>query len=178
MSSTQNSIIAACAIAMTAFIGWLVFSVKPPTEIPPVQNYPLNMEVTSYMGNPELEEDFVPTQLNDKLISIFHSVVYNEKENNYVYTYRISYLGKQKCLLAWEVINQIFSLDKNVDLIPLEPEKTVEFKISSNIPPVLVMGNAWIYKAKELNDKNTIWEMFELNSQSGPLPQITPLRPN
>lgn len=184
LNNPQGTILATCAVILTILIAWMIFRepAKPSQTPNYFPNYPLNMDFTSYLGQSNLEESFVPEGLGDKLISVFHSVTYDEKELNYVYNYRISFIGKQKCYLAWEVLDQILNQEKekisintppktdSPSLIALEPNVTLEFKLISNSPPILSTGIAWIYKAKELNDKNTIWELIKLNAQPGPLP--------
>lgn len=177
----QNTILATCAVILTCLIGWFILSQPTKPNVSPhyVPNYPLNMDVTSYIGKPDLDEEFVSKDLSDKLISVFHNVTYDEKELKYIYNYKISFSGKKKCYLAWEILDQMLNNNVTVDvppkadapaLVALEPGVVREFKITSNSPPILGNGTAWIYKSKKLSDDNVIWELIKLNSQPGPLP--------
>lgn len=143
----------------------------PPTYPP---NYPLNMDVTAYIGNPNLEESFVPIALADKVISVCSKVTYDEKTNQFNYQYKISTVAKETCFLSWEILDRVLNngnlLTSNNNNLPkmveLDPEKTLEFSLTSSLGPALYEGNAWIYKKKSDH-----WELIPLKAQPGPLPR-------
>lgn len=183
-----QTILVACVVIMTGVLVWMAIShpiptlttpgwqqqVLPPTSAYP-PNYPLNMEITSYIGRPDLDESFVPANTGDKLISVVHKVTYDESVHRFVYHYKISFIGKEKCFLSWELLDRVFNSSQNStplnSLIELEPEKIREFSMQSEEPPALYEGFAWIYKKKILQDKSETWELIRLNAQPGPLPR-------
>lgn len=153
---------------------------KPPANLTPLippsypPNYPLNMDVTAYIGGPELDDEFVASELKDKLISVCSKVTYNEIDKNFVYNYKISTVSKEPYFLSWEILDRVLNnsklLDNNSNLLPkmvqLSPEKTLEFSLVSSLPPALYEGQAWIYKQKDNH-----WELIPLKAQPGPLPR-------
>ncbi len=172
----MNKLISYIQIAvMAALIVILITRIPPATQVQPVQiqkpqtqlqllNYPLSQEVTTYIGKRDLEESFVAPDLADKLISVVHKVVYDEPSKQFNYTYKLSYVGKVKCFLNWQLLDRINNTE--LSLLELEPSKTYEFTMSSPKPPVITEGSVWLYK-----QKGTLWELVRLQSQIGPLPK-------
>jgi len=180
-------ILTACAVIATGVLLWYVLSSVPQQtarQIPQQQNlppnYPLNMEITSYIGKPELDAAFVAEGMGDKLISFLHKVTFDNDKRVYVYDYKISFIGKEKCFFSWELLDRVLGEQSTVlvdqppqksnsKLVELEPNKVKEFKLTSDKPPVLYEGVAWIYKQKK--DDKTVWELIRVNAQAGPLPR-------
>jgi hypothetical protein len=183
MKSIQSTILAGCALALTALIIWVVFTQpaflwpQPPLQTDPatryLPDYPINMQVTTYLGNPSLDETLVPLNMGDKLISVLTKVTYDEKSQQYLYNYKIGYLGKQPILLTWTVMDKVLSSNPLAGsiLIPLEPDQTKEFNFTSTAPPTLSNGSAWLYRSRELDEDNKVWDLIPLDSQPGPLPK-------
>lgn len=178
----QNIILSGCAVILTLLIIWVVLFPQSPFIYPEVQqpqprflpDYPINMQVTSYLGNASLDEALVPLNMGDKLISVLTKVTYDEKSQQYTYNYKIGYLGKQPIFVSWGIFDRILSgspVGGNV-LIPIEPESTTEFTFSSNRPPTMSNGNAWLYRSRTLEDgKTVVWDLVSLDAQPGPLPK-------
>jgi hypothetical protein len=187
-NSPFTTILAACAVIVTAVLIYVVMMLPEPTTTPLPQqppayapNYPLNMEITSYIGKPDLDETFVAAGMGDKLISFVHKVTFDETKRVYVYHYKLSYVGKEKCFFSWELLDRVINNQttqiladqppstSNSKLIELLPNKVKELSMESQLPPALYEGAAWIYRQKK--DDKTIWELVRVNAQAGPLPR-------
>ncbi len=181
MRNLQNAILSACALILTGLICWVVITKpdlpgiqKQQQEIPTARllpEYPINMQVTSYIGNPTLDESLVAPNMGDKLISVLTKVTYDEEHQQYVYEYKIGYLGKKPAFLSWTVLDQVVNDTVNGTLFPLEPEQVKEFTFISKAPPTLSKGTAWLYRPRNLNEKTVVWDCVPLESQPGPLPK-------
>lgn len=178
-----NYIMAASAVILTFSVLWLIIitsNLKNTQQSPhvsqivdPTQNpqYPMNMEVTSYIGGIDLDETVIDKLNSDKLISIVNKVSYNEETKRYIYEYEITYNGKKNVFLLWEILDQIIRGEKvsnsnALHLVELTPTKTQKFKMESVSSPALYEGFAWLYIKKE----GEIWEMKNLSAQPAPLP--------
>ena len=170
MEKIQNYVLSVCAIIVTCIICWMVVAPREPI----VQNipipsdvrpkYPLNMEVTTYIGNPNLSDHLIQDGMGDKLISVVQKVTF--KDGQFLYKYRLSFSGNQKCLLNWDVLNELIGTPTQ-KLIELENGKTVEFSTTSPNAPLLVDGNAILYVYQK---EGKYWESVRLNSELSPLP--------
>ncbi|RDJ35678.1 MAG: hypothetical protein DWQ19_12740 [Crenarchaeota archaeon] len=183
MRNIQNIVLTICAAVLTALIAWIVLfnpiqiplrQQKPFAEMIP--EYPLNMQVTSYIGAPDLDEFIVDPEMSNKLISVLTKVIYNEDSQQFTYEYKIAYSGKIKVLFNWTLLNKVQPVGSQSALIELNPEKTVEFTITSAAPPKQATGEAWIYYPKEWQltshggKKLTLWEYMPLTAHPGPIP--------
>ena len=178
-NSPNNTILAACAVILTGIACYSVFlNHRQPQFYPPVypqhqndlfspQNYPLNMDVTSYLGRIDLEPSFVAEGMGDKLISVAHKVTYNEETHTFEYKYKFSFTGKQKCFLCWDLIDKVH---QEKVMIELEPNKIREYSFHSSEAPMLFEGAAYINR-KIVVDDAEVWRMERINAQPGPLPR-------
>lgn len=144
--------------------------------------YPLNslinMEVVSNLGNPSLPEAFVDD--GAKLISVSHKISLDEATKDYVYTYQLTYRGKERCFLVWGLLDKVikmssidFSAESNPlnslsfpNMVELVPGESKEFTLRSKDTPYFSKQVAFIYKSKD----GGVWEYIRLDAQPGPLP--------
>jgi hypothetical protein len=175
-------VMAASAVLLTFCVIWIIISNNPdftrsdtlPTQ-PIVQTqqfpqYPINMEVITYIVGVDLDETVVDKTNSDKLISIVNKVSYNPEIKKYIYNYELTYNGKKNTFLLWGVLDHIIhgeSISQTPHLVELIPNKTQKFEMKSDLPPALYEGFAWLYIKKEGGE---IWEMQRLSAQPAPLP--------
>lgn len=144
--------------------------------------YPLNslinMEVVSNLGNSSLPDTFVDD--GAKLISVSHKITLDEATKDYVYTYQLTYRGKERCFLVWGLLDKVikmssidFSAESNPlnslsfpNMVELVPGESKEFTLRSKDTPYFSKEIAFIYKSKD----GGVWEYIRLDAQPGPLP--------
>lgn len=179
-------VMAGSAVLLTLCVIWIILTnpnitrrsdalptqpVQPIVQTQQFPQYPMNMEVITYIIGVDLDETIVDKINSDKLISIVNKVSYNPEIKKYIYNYELTYNGKKNSFLLWEVLDRVIygesiSIPQTPHLVELIPGKTQKFEMKSDSPPALYEGFSWLYIKKE----GEVWEMQRLSAQPAPLP--------
>jgi len=166
----KNIVSIVCTVIVAACVAYLMLS--PSSEkiiFRKDQNfdYPINMDMTSYLGSPKLPIEFIAEDQSHRFISLFHNVTYQPKDHTFMYTYKLSYLGKKKCMLQWEFLNQLNKKIGVPTLLELTPDTIREFTLVSEKHPIFMTTSAQVYLPTA---DPVIWELIPLKTNQVPTP--------
>lgn len=135
---------------------------EPSPEPKPANDYPVNRYY---------EESGKIAYTSKGNVRIIHRVTWDQKDNMYVYFYRLEHVGENTVIVNWQVLDEVFGTKKTPLLVVLKASGDAaakEFTFKSKNPPRRLDGLISVYGKKD--DSNQLWNYDVQVPLSGPVP--------
>lgn len=169
----HSTIIIGLGSTIAAFIIAMFVSMDNPQIKSPVVPSQPETKSNEYPVNRYHEQSETVSYDKDLAIHITHKVTWDEKDELYIYYYKIEHAGPNMVFLSWEILNKTMNCPM---LIKLDGKAEKEITIRSKLPPVKDSGAAVVFRETKMSVEgvailDSVWTPIS-QSVSGPIPGL------